>query len=405
MWNTWGNIFYLFVQWLLTIIVARISSPDPDVAFQMAGIFGLSLATTNMFITFAGFGMRNYQVSDLQSEFNTKTYVYSRIITSTVSLIAIIVFVAFQNYTFYTTACILIFMLYKIVEVLFDVFAGSLQKQWRLDIVGQSLIIRAILSIISFTITLIITNDLFSAILAMTIISAISLLFFDFTQVQKYTDYHEQTTIKKIKKLLIICLPLAIYSFLLATMGSLPRISLEKYHGEKLLGIYSNISNPTIIVQALTIQIFTPFISRFSELYNENKIIEFKTLLKKCILFLACFTLVAIIGAYFLGDFALAIIFTKSILPYTYILIPLLIATSLNALSWLLCGLLTVTRDNNALVISNLTGVIVALIASHLLIPKYALMGTVLATIIASLSSIALLSYYLLKKINKGVIQ
>ena len=65
LWNTFGNIVYLVCQWLLSVVVVRISGSYAD-----AGVLTLAISTTNIFATLAAFSVRNYQVSDLSEKYS-----------------------------------------------------------------------------------------------------------------------------------------------------------------------------------------------------------------------------------------------------------------------------------------------------------------------------------------------
>ena len=61
-WNALGNIIYLACQWLITILVANIGN------FEDAGLLSIAMSVSATFQTFALFGIRNYQVSDINEK-------------------------------------------------------------------------------------------------------------------------------------------------------------------------------------------------------------------------------------------------------------------------------------------------------------------------------------------------
>ena len=70
LWNTIGNIIYLGCQWLLSVVVVRISGSYAD-----AGILTLAISITNIFTTLAAFSVRNYQVSDVGGKYQQSDYI------------------------------------------------------------------------------------------------------------------------------------------------------------------------------------------------------------------------------------------------------------------------------------------------------------------------------------------
>ena len=63
-WNTFGTFFYFLCQYLLTILVVRLGS------FNDAGIFSIVLSITNVFYCISIYGVRNYQVADIENRFS-----------------------------------------------------------------------------------------------------------------------------------------------------------------------------------------------------------------------------------------------------------------------------------------------------------------------------------------------
>ena len=57
-WNSIGSIFYLGCQWLMTVVVVWIAG------LETAGILSLAMSVSNIWYSFAVYGMRNFQVSD-----------------------------------------------------------------------------------------------------------------------------------------------------------------------------------------------------------------------------------------------------------------------------------------------------------------------------------------------------
>ena len=63
LWNSFGSITYLACQWLITILVVRLSS-----GYEAAGTLSLAMSVYNIFAPFAIYRMYTYQVSDVKRE-------------------------------------------------------------------------------------------------------------------------------------------------------------------------------------------------------------------------------------------------------------------------------------------------------------------------------------------------
>ena len=87
------------------------------------------------------------------------------------------------------------------------------------------------------------------------------------------------------------------------------------------------------------------FIPSFAEKYADNDSKGFIDLACKIIAVLVLLIIAAIIVAALCGDFVLSLVFGETILDFTYLLIPTIVATFFIAFSSFVCMLETVTRD------------------------------------------------------------
>ena len=80
-WNSFGSITYLACQWLITILVVRLSN-----GYEAAGALSLAMSVYNIFAPLALYRMYTYQVSDIKRENTAGEYFSLRIITSLIAL-------------------------------------------------------------------------------------------------------------------------------------------------------------------------------------------------------------------------------------------------------------------------------------------------------------------------------
>ena len=93
LWNSWGSMFYLGCQWLLTILVVRISGVDN------AGLLSLAMSVSNIWYSLAVYGMRNFQVSDTNEKYSNGLYISSRIFTGSAALFGCIIYTLVLSYS------------------------------------------------------------------------------------------------------------------------------------------------------------------------------------------------------------------------------------------------------------------------------------------------------------------
>ena len=400
-WNTAGSLFYLVCQWLLSVLVVRLSG-----SFEDAGVLSLAMSIATFFSVLTLFNVRNYQVSDSKNLFTSDQYVFHRLLTCAVSFVLCSVFVLVNSYDTVTSLSIIAYMLIKLTEGFADVLHGAAQKKWRLDIAGKSFVIRGILLIASFTVAMLISNNnLAVSIFAMSVATFLPIIFYDYPAVRRIDRFYLKADFKSAISLTKICLPMVIYGACINAIVPIARYALELFHGKVTLGYYASISTVAVLVQSFVTFIFTPLIGIFEEAYTKDDKKSVLKLLIKLILLLISITAAAIIASALLGEFAMCLVFGDEIKEYVYLLYPTVIASALTALVWLYGMLLVVMRDSKTLLLGALFGFLVGAVLSFALIPEKDYLGTNVS-IISALSVISTvytirLAVYLFSKNNE----
>ncbi len=401
-WNTFGSLFYLFCQWLLSVLVVRISG-----SFENAGILSLAMSISTFFSVITLFNVRNYQVSDSKELYTSSDYIIHRLATCGVSLVFCIVFVLVNPYDLITSLSVIAFMLVKLVEGFADVLHGIAQKKWRLDIAGKSFVLRGVLLFVSFFVSMLLTQNLALSIFAIALTTFLALVFFDFRAVKKINSFKVQLNIRSTVSLTKVCLPMVAYGIFINAIVPLARYVLEINHGKQALGYYASVSTVSVLVQAFVTFVFTPLIGVFEDAYSKGDKKSVLRLLLKLTALLIAITALAIIAALVLGEFAMVLMFGEEIRSYTYLLYPTIIASCLTAFVWLLGMLLVVMRDSKTLLLGAFLGFLLGLVLAFVLIPDTVYIGTNVS-IIAALTLISLLyfikffNYFFSKNVEKA---
>ena len=76
LWNSIGSLCNLGCQWLISVLIVRLST-----GYDAAGIYSLGISTYNIFGSIAQYRMYTYQVSDVKNENTTGEYLTFRLIT------------------------------------------------------------------------------------------------------------------------------------------------------------------------------------------------------------------------------------------------------------------------------------------------------------------------------------
>ena len=395
-WNTVGSFTYLFCQWLLTLIVVRISSD-----MENAGNLALAISITNIFFSLANFNVRPYLISDLRNKYISNEYSAFRIFTGSISVIGCAVYSVFFGYSDKQFATIMLYMLFKLGESWVDLLHGFEQKVSRMDIGGISLFVRGILSVFSFTVTLYYTDDVNKSIVVMAVCTFCFILIYDCNMASKFVNYVPKISMGKIRKMFFEFLPVAFGAFVNTVSSNVPRQVLEAKMGSNALGYYSTIATPAVIVQVAASYVFNPVLTQFALLYNERKKREFIKLVIKISGVLVGLSVICIVGAFILGEWGLLFLYGERIQEYVYLFMPVIYYTCLNAFVWFFWNLLVIMRKMKHLLIINIVGAIFCLGIMNPIISVCGMNGVSYIMIVYSIVILLMMLGVMVKEICK----
>lgn len=369
LYNTIGSGFYLVCQWLTTVLVIRLGS------IESGGVLTLAMSVSGIFYILSGVG-RPYQVSDYSHKYSTGEYVGIRYLTCIIALIGCFIYCLFnQLNSGYEFACIIAHMCFRSVDALSDEYQAIQQIAERMDITFRSFIIRGLLLLSAFGVTMAVTKDLFVALCITTVIPLIVILVYDIPKCKKLAGYHICFSIKRCLQFLWDNFPMMINSLLLVCCVYIPRTTLNEMWGNYIMGIYGSISAPAAIIQNVALWLFIPFMTGLTREYNEKKKSAFYSLHYKVLLLLFGAVMIVLLGAKFLGHWGLNLLFGEEIAAYDMLLIPTLMTAALVAMGYYVSTLLTVVRLFKPMVVSNIISFVVMLVFQRPLIAQYGAYG------------------------------
>lgn len=382
-WNALGNVVYLGCQWLVTILVTRL------LGYEVAGVLSLAMSISASFQTLALFGIRNFQVSDIKNQYSDSCYVGFRNITCLLALALCILFALVNKYNTNTIISIVLFMLFRLAEDYSDVLHGIFQKNDKLYMAGQSFFIRGFAVLIGFIAGYRIFRTLNGGLAVMTIVSICISLFFDLPIAIRLSDSKFFINIKNCLILAKETWLLCAYMFLGSVIVTAPKYILEKMASEEILGVYSSIFAPALLIQAATQYIYMPFISKLSIMFNDHDTKGFRALSNKIVTTICVIGLLILAICILLGEWCLKLLFTDSIAPYSDMLYLIIVGVFCHAVNVFYQALAVIVRSIKGLVVSCIIGVIVSCgvsaVAINIFSADGASMGLIAGTLLAAL--------------------
>lgn len=396
LWNSFGSFFYLGCQWLITVLVVRLSD-----GFDSAGILSLAMSVYNMFSSLAIYRMYTYQVSDVNHENSVGEYFAFRLFTCVIALIAIAAYSALSCPD-HALPAIIAYSLYKIASLLIDVLHGLDQINNRMDIIGKSLMAQGLISLAFFCVGMILFQDVAITFLLMMVGIIVVGVVYDLPRSKQFERLRVGISGKKVSYLFCRCSLIVVAAIACGAAASIPRQFLSLYSGSASLGIYASVAAPVAIIQMGASYIYNPLLSHFSTAYNEKRFDELSKLLVKVSFGIALMGIISAFALELLGQPLLALMFGAEIAPYSYLMLPLILCAMVTAYTWFLSDLLVSFRLFRGCFWGNLVALLASLGFSLWLIPQYGMNGVSFAVSACYAIGSACMIVSLLRSTRKG---
>lgn len=305
--NTLGSMLNSFQTMILLLVITRLDRVEDS------SIFVIAYAIGNLMLTIGKFGVRNFQVTDIERKYTYYDYLFFRKFTTFLMLVFSVIYIAygfiFDNYSIYKSIAVFLICFYKMIEAYEDVLHGELQRNQRLDIAAKIFSIRQVVYIAIFLISYYIFNNLVLSLSLSVLASLILALVLNKNIVDGLTNLNNKQNISNFKSLLNSVFPLALVTFLLMYIGNAPKYIVDGIISDLEQTNLNIIFMPVFVISLLSSFIFNPILNKLSILWNACKLNDFKKIVFRQIIIIFLFTLLAIIGGNLIGIKLLEIIY------------------------------------------------------------------------------------------------
>lgn len=395
LWYAMGSGFYALSTLIMTIVVSR------TVGEQIGGMFAIGLSLAQIIMTIVGYEVRIYQVTDVNNEFSFGQYFTFRVLMCILGVVGSVGYSLINNYSLLKMQIVVLLCVYKIIEAFSDVFEGEFQKNDRIDISGKSMFFRTIFSVVGLVLGLVLTKNIVLSLAIMILAEIICVLFFNLMAVQEFTKVGLIPDSKSIVKLLVICGPLALSSFLNNYIINCSKIAIDNTMSDEFQLYYSAVFMPNMVINLFSGIIFKPMQVTMAISYDRREYKKFAKVIFKMVGIIAGFTLICVVGASILGIPVLSLLYGVDLKPYKKVLLMLLMAGGLNAINVILYYILTIMRKQNLIAIIYLLVAAVSLLFVENTTRIHGLTGAALSYVILVAMVMLLLSICILRLVNK----
>lgn len=372
-WNTSSAMLNAFQTVFILMLISRI---DPIVD---AGVFTIAFAIGNLMMTIGKYGIRQYQVSDIEEKYSYREYVFSRIITSIVAIIFSIIYVGYNSIIglYDSEKCIVIILvcLAKIVDAFEDIFHGMLQQNNRLDIAGKVLTVRMIGYILVYMVIYGITGNLVAASGISLIVTLIMFVLLNYVAIRDFPVKRKKQTAVNIFKLLKECFPLFVASYLVMYIGNAPKYAIDKVMSSEEQACFNYIFMPVFVIGLMSQFAYQPVISKLALMWAKKERKKFEKIIWQQILIILGLTVVVLIGGYLLGIPVLSLVYGVDLKEYKAELLVLLVGGGALAFINFFQMIITVARRQNWLFTGYLAWFLIFIVLGKYVVANFGIIG------------------------------
>lgn len=373
LWNTSAAMLNAFQTVFILMLISRI---DPVID---AGVFTIAFAIGNLMMTIGKYGIRQFQVSDVNEKYSFKEYLTSRVVTTIVMIIASFIYVGYNHLTglYNIEKCMVVILicLAKAVDAFEDVFHGMLQQYLRLDVAGKVLTIRLFTYIIVYLAVYLITQNLVITSAVALVISVFQFVVLNYIALKEFKIKKKTLIYKKVGNLFVECFPLFIAAYLVMYIGNAPKYAIDKVMSSEAQACFTYIFMPVFVISLLSQFVYQPVISKLAMLWHESKLQEFNKLIFRQVGLIFGLSAAAVVGGYLLGIPVLSLIYGVNLEEYKTALVILLLGGGALAFVNFLQMIITVARKQNLLNIGYILAFLAFVLLGKMVVQESGIIG------------------------------
>ncbi len=343
-WNSIGQGAWGMVFPILTIVVTQLAG------VERAGLFSFVFVIANLLYIIGTYGVRTYQVSDIDEYHSFSDYQINRFITCIIMLLCGFVVMKFLGYEGEAaTMCMGIFI-YKTIDALGEVYEGRLQQVDKLYLAGISMTIRSAGAFIAYTVLLLITGNLGVAAIAMAIWAAASFVVVTFPLTLFETKRSAPAAMSSIIGLFKACFPVFLALFMYAVIDNMPKFVMQGAQLPYDNQLYFNaLYFPAQAILIIVQLIYRPLLVKMARIWADpTRRKRFDLLIVAMMALIVAITLVGAILMAWIGVPVMSLLYGIDFSPYWQLAIIMLAAGGVTAGIDFLYQIITILRRQHA---------------------------------------------------------
>lgn len=340
MWNTMAGIINALEAVVMSVVASHF------VELSSVGELLYAFALSNLFLNIGKFGVRSFQVTDIDNKYSFKDYLLFRCITTTVMIgIALIyVWCTAKSYSAEKIKVVLLIISIYAVESVEDVLWGEFQLKGYLHCGAKMFFWRWIAILTSFSATIIFFNDIVLALQIALSFSIFVFFIFSLSLRKIYTGNKQPFSLKQIQRLALETLPLALSAFIYTFFNNMCKYVLNAKGTDELQACYGFIAMPIFAIALLNNLIYYPLLVEMANNLNNKEIDQFLSKYKKQIIIIAVLTVCVTIIGFIAGIPCLSLLYNTNLAKYKVEFMILIVSSGILAWSGYTSTILVMMR-------------------------------------------------------------
>lgn len=380
-WNTAAGLINAGEAVVMSMIVTRITG------LADAGMLTIAFAVGNLMMSVGKFGVRNYQVTDIENKFSFPVYLKTRLLTVMMMIIGVVGYLTCASIWlgYERNKIVIIFMVCMIyaVEAVEDVFWGYFQRRGRMEAGAKLFCFRWLGIFITFLVILWFSRNLGLTLLVCMIVSLILFLLL------LHSSYGgicceedrciklsiQRRDIAETRKLLKMAFSLFGISFLSLYVNNAPKYTIDACLSDEVQACYGFVAMPVFVIALLNNFVYQPTLVSMAVEWEKGQSRSFLCRVLRQLVMIGGISSVCLAGAYMIGIPVLSWLYHTDLSAYKGELMILLAAGGFLAVSGYLSVVLTIMRCQRDLLWPYCLVAVIAIVGLQGIVSQYGTIG------------------------------
>ena len=332
------------------------------------------------------YGGRIYQVSDVSGEFESRTYILLKFMTTAGMILAAGVFILVNDYDSERVILLMVIVVYKVLDSIADPLYGVMQRNGRLYYAGISMTLKAVVGYIAFLVVNLATHDMILSSLCLLVANAVFMATYDIPHVRKLEKIgrFSRADLKPAFMLLKVSVYIFAFALFANLLVNIPRYFVDIHHSKVDLGMFGIVIMLATMLNLFVLFVIQPKVVQLSERFASAEYASFNRTVTKLILISLVFGALAIIVTWLIGAPVLSFIYAENIHPYRLALTLVVVAGTINTVTMIYSNILSIMRRFKIQLVNFSVATASIFVASAAFIASGSVDGAVIAFLIAN---------------------